>query len=202
MLAVAAAFVIAGCASVAPTTVSSQSPVPDAPEGAQYLSYVVAKYEELGSGKWRTAGYFVDVPAFPLPMFSDPAKKDVTTAHLTFCTDGDFEDGMSQFVVTHYYDETPDGDFANLDSLCGGEDGVRALGGDSKGPHEPQPNHVRTVVDRSVMLEGPDGTQTEYPSPQGTEWYVTWEEDTGTGLVEAWVFALSSAGAETEPGTD
>lgn len=197
-LIVAAAFAAVGCASVTPTTVSTQSPVPEGPEGAQYLSYVVAKYMELGPGKWRTAGYFVDMPGFPLPMFSDPGNKDVTTAHLTFCTDGKFEDGMSQFVVTHYYDETPDGDFANLDSLCGGEEGVRALGGDSAGPHEPQPNHARTVVDRSVVLEGPEGTQTVHPSPQGTEWYVTWEEDPRTGLIEAWVFALSG----TEPGME
>ena len=189
-LAVTVALAVSGHASVAQTTVSTQSAVPEAPEGAKYLSYVIAKNKDLGSGKWLTAGYFVDVPGFPMPMFSDPGKQDVTTAHLTFCTEGTFEDGMAQFVATHYYDETPDGDFANLDSLCGEEEGVRALGGDSAGPHEPQPNHVRTVVDRSVMLEDPDGEQTEHPSAQGTEWYVTWKVDPGTGLLEVWVFAL------------
>lgn len=202
MLAIAVALMAAGCASVTPTTVSMQSPVPEAPEGAQYLSYVVAKFKDTGSGKWRTAGYFADMPGFPLPMFNDPGKKDVTTAHFTFCTDGTSEGGMSQFVATHYYDETPDGDFANLDSLCGDEEGVRALGGDSAGPHEPQPNHVRTVVDRSVVLEGLDGAQTIHPSPQGTEWYVTWKDDPRTGLLEAWVFVLPGVESEMDSETN
>ena len=120
------------CSSVTPTTVQMQSPTPGAPAGAQYHIYGIGKCKELSSdgAKWLSAGYVVDMPDFPLPLFSDPNRKDVTTAHLTFCAYGTSHNGMLEFVATEYYDETPDGDFANLESLCGDEEGVREFGGD------------------------------------------------------------------------
>ena len=33
-------------------------------------------------------------------------------------------------TLRFYYDPTPDGDFANPQSFCGGEEGAMALGGD------------------------------------------------------------------------
>ena len=98
-----------GCSSVTPTTVQVQSPVPEAPAGAQYHIYGIGKYKELSpnGAKWLTAGFIVDMPGFPLPLFSDPNKKDVTTAHLTFCSYGTSKNGRFEFVATEYYDETP-----------------------------------------------------------------------------------------------
>ena len=165
-LTVAAAFLAAGCATevVTPTTVSMQSPVPEAPDGTQYFGYVVGQYEDLAPGKWRTTGYIVEMAGFPLPLFSDPDNKDVTTAHFTFCTYGTSEDGMDQYVATQYYDETPDGDFANPDSLCGGEEGVHEFGGDRSEPYDPAQGFARTVVDRTILIELPDGTSVVHPA--------------------------------------
>ena len=199
---------ILGCSSVAPTTVSVQSPVPVAPEGAKYHIYSIGKYKELelspNGTKWISAGYIVDMPDFPLPLFSDPNRKDVTTAHLTFCARGTSKSGgMSEFVATEYYDETPDGDFTNLDSLCGGEEGVRELGGGrSKEPYDPSQRYVRTIVDRSALVEGPEGNSILYPAPQGTEFHVTWKHDPRTGLDETWGFAFPSLESEVDTGTD
>ena len=205
MLTCAAALVVTGCASGTPTTVSVQSPVPEAPDGAQYHIYGVNKSKELSpdGAQWMSAGYIVDMPGFPLPLFSDPTKKDVTTAHLTFCTRGTSKNGMNEFVATEYYDETPDGDFANLESLCGSEEGVREFGGDrSKEPYDPSQRYLRTIVDRSALVEGPDGKSIMYPAPQGTEFHVTWKHDPRTGLDEIWVFAFPSPESEMDPGTN
>lgn len=194
-----------GCSGVTPTAVQVQSPVPEAPAGTRYHIYGIGKYEELSpnGAEWLTAGYIVDMPGFPLPLFSDPDKKDVTTAHLTFCSYGTSRNGVSEFVSTEYYDETPDGDFANLESLCGGEEGVRAFGGDrSKEPYDPSQRYVRTIVDRSALVEGPDGNSIWYPAPQGTEFHATWKHDSRTGLDEIWVFAFPSPEPGMAPGTN
>ena len=202
-LAVVAALTAAGCASVTPTTVNMQSPVPEAPEGAKYQIYAVAEYKELAPGEWLTVGYVADMPGFPLPLFSDPDKKDVTTAHLTFCTPGTIESGMSEFAGTQFYDETPDGDFSNPDSLCGGEEGVRDFGGDrTEEPYDPEQGFVRTVVDRIVELEMSDGTTAIHPAPQGTKWHGTWKEDFRTGLLEILVFSLPGMEPEMEAETN
>ena len=203
VLTVAAAMLASGCATavVTPTTVSVQSPAPEAPDGTQYSAYVIGKYQELAPGKWMTAGYIVDMPGFPLPLFSDPDNKDVTTAHLTFCTYGTSEDGMEQYVATQYYDETPDGDFANVESLCGGEEGVHEFGGDRAEPYDAAQGFARTVVDRTIVIEASDGTSIVHPAPQGTEWHVPWKEDLRTGLLEVWLFTIPSAESGTEPGT-
>ena len=202
VLVVAAAFVAAGCATVAPTSGGTQSPVPEAPEGAKYHIYGFGKYKELSpdGATWMTAGYIVDMPGFPLPLFSDPDKRDVTTAHLTFCTKGTTKNGMNEFVATEYYDETPDGDFANLETLCANDEDVREIGGDrSKEPYDPSKGYLRTIVDRSALVEGPDGKSIMYPAPQGTEFYATWKNDFRTGLDEIWVFAFPSPESEMEP---
>lgn len=196
---------LTGCASVTPTTVQVQSPVPEAPAGAKYHIYGISKSKDLSpnGATWLTAGYVVDMPDFPLPLFSDPNTQDVTTAHLTFCAYGTSKNGMLEFVATEYYDETPDGDFANLESLCGGEEGVREFGGDrSKEPYDLSRGYVRTIVDRSASVEGPDGKSIMYPAPQGTEFHVTWKHDSGTGLDEIWVFAFQSPESGMAPGTD
>lgn len=205
MVVAAFALAAAGCASVTPTTVQVQSPPPEAPAGAQYHRYSISKNKELSPNwaTWLTAGYIVDMPGFPLPLFSDPNKKDVTTAHLTFCAYGTSKNGMLEFVATEYYDETPDGDFANLESLCGGEEGVREFGGDrSKEPYNLSRGYVRTIVDRSASVEGPDGKSIVYPAPQGTEFHLTWKRDSGTGLDEIWVYAFPSPEPEMAPGTN
>ena len=194
-----------GCASVTPTTVPVPSPMPEAPAGAKYHIYGIGKFKELSPNEatWRSAGYVIDMPDFPLPLFSDPNKKDVTTAHLTFCAYGTSKNGMFEFVATEYYDETPDGDFTNLDSLCGDEEEVRVFGGDrSKEPYDPSQGYVRTIVDRSALVEGPDGRSVMYPAPQGTEFHATWKHNSRTGLDEIWVFAFPSPESGMAPGTN
>ena len=194
-----------GCSSVTPPTVNFEAPIPEAPASAQYHIHGISKFKELSpnAATWMSAGYVVDMPGFPLPLFSDPSQRDVTTAHLTFCARGISRNEMYEFVATEYYDETPDGDFANLDSLCGDEEGVRELGGDrSKEPYEPSQGYLRTIVDRSALVEGPNGKSIMYPAPQGTEFHVTYKYDPRTGLDEIWVFAIPNPESEMEPGTN
>ena len=201
-LVIAVAFVAAGCATGPTTTVGSQSAIPEAPEGAKYHMYGIGKWKALSEdgATWMTAGYLIDMPDFPLPLFSDPEKKDVTTAHLTFCAMGTTTNGMNEFVATEYYDETPDGDFANLETFCANDEDVREIGGDrSKEPYDPSKGYLRTIVDRSALVEGPDGQSIMYPAPQGTEFHATWKNDFRTGLDEIWVFAFPSPEAEMEP---
>lgn len=204
-LVAAVALAAMGCA-VGPTmTVSSQSAMPEAPEGTKYHIYGIGKFKELspGGSTWMTAGFIIDMPDFPLPLFSDPEKKDVTTAHLTFCARGTTNNGMNEFVATEYYDETPDGDFADLETLCANDEDVREIGGDrSKEPYDPSKGYLTTIVDRSALVEGPDGQSIMYPAPQGTEFHATWRHDVRTGLDEIWVFTYPFPESEMEPETN
>ena len=201
----AASLSLFGCSAptavATPTTVAATVATPAPPAGTKYHNYCVGKFDPMPSnpGKWRSGIYVADIPGFPLPLFSDPDKKDVTTAHLTGCTDGSFgDDGAMSFSFTFYYDETPDGDFSDLDTLCGDEDGVRNLGGDiTVAPFVGGNDDIargadvvptRTVVDRSAAVVGPDGRTMTFPSPEGTEWRILTRYDEPTDLIEIWVY--------------
>ena len=102
---------------------------------------MLSTYED---GNWktnRTAGYVADMPGFPLPLFSDPEKRDATTAHLYVCDPaartisytGNWDEGTleSRFEfadVVFYYDPTPEGDFGNLDTFCSPSEDAIKLG--------------------------------------------------------------------------
>ena len=144
-------------------------------------------------GYWkdmRSAGYVVDLPGFPLPLFSDPERQDATTAHLTVCAsssadpdsmsgqwdngNGDFQ-SRGTFTATFYYDPTPEGDFTNLDTFCGVSEDAIELGGDvtiepwigREAPPTEISTTAETVVDRSVPVTGPNGETFMVPSPRG-----------------------------------
>ena len=188
----AAACLAAGPAGAAPKATSSVSPVPEAPEGAIWNNRAVgagAFGESDGKGKWRSAVFFAEVPGFPLPMFSDPDRRDVTTAHLVGCIEGAVsKDGEVSWKTTFYYDETPNGDFADLDTICADPDGSRVLGTETT--LEVRKTHARTVIESATEVEGADGRKAMYPAPVGTELHVVWKMDEKTGLTESWAFQL------------
>ncbi len=179
-------------ASAAPVTTSMASPTPEAPEGAIWNNRAVGagKFAESdGKGKWRTAVFFAEVPGFPLPMFSDPDRRDVTTAHLVGCAEGAVsKDGENSWKATFYYDETPNGDFADLDTICADPDGSRVLGTETT--LEVGKGSARTVVESATEVEGADGRKAMYPAPVGAELHVVWKTDEKTGLTESWAFQL------------
>ena len=226
ILAVCAA--LTGCATDAPpslsatatpVTIAPATPTPAAPPGTKYQNYCVLRSEMLSTyedGNWktnRTAGFVADMPGFPLPLFSDPEKRDATTAHLYVCdpsattisytgnwNEGRLESRFEFADVVFYYDPTPEGDFANLDTFCNpSEDAIR-LGGDRTiepghwkqqlwGPAQVNA-YTETVVDRSVQVTGPDGTVFDAPSPKGTRWHVMGKDrnDVADGMTEVWVY--------------
>ena len=203
-LAASLALAMSGCA---PTTVGTATATPAPPAGTKYHNYSVGKVDLMPSdpAKWRAGVYVADIPGFPfpLPLFSDPEKQDVTTAHLTGCADGSFdEEGAMSLSFTFFYDETPDGDFSDIDTLCGGEEeeDVWSLGGDvTAAPFVAGDDDIargadivptRTVVDRSVALAGPDGQAMAFPSPEGTEWRVLTRYDEPTELFELWAYEV------------
>ena len=201
-LAALLAPAVSGCA---PTTVGTATATPEPPAGTKHHNYCVGKVDLMPSDptKWRAGVYVADIPGFPfpLPLFSDPDRQDVTTAHLTGCADGSFgEDGAMSLSFTFFYDETPDGDFSDLDTLCGGKEDVWSLGGNvTSAPFVAGNDDIargvdvvptRTVVNRSVALAGPDGRTMPFPSPEGTEWRVLTRYDEPTELFELWVYEV------------
>jgi hypothetical protein len=175
--------------------VDEPSPMPSTLEGWVYRSYEIFKYmshrdldEEdprriAEPDRWRSVGYVVDMPGFPAPLFSDPDRQDETTAHLTWCDEAIH--GAPAYTTTYYYDPTPDADFGDFDTFCGGEEGVTELGGyisltgdrgaigDFPGgaawgmPELPrwQGRAARAAVDRTAVVEGPDGQMVVFPAP-------------------------------------
>ena len=133
------------------------------------------------------------MPGFPLPLFSDPDRKDETTAHLTACMKGTSRDKRVEWTATHYYDETPDGDFDDLDTFCGGEEGVRDLGSLSTTESYRSGSPARYATKRAVTLEGADGRTVQFPSPEGTEYIGVGKTDSETGLRHAWGFVPAAA---------
>ena len=220
--------VMAGCATdtspslsatAAPVTIAPATPTPEAPPGTNYHNYCVLRSEMLSTyedGNWktnRTAGYVADMPGFPLPLFSDPEKRDATTAHLYVCDPaartisytGNWDQGTleSRFEfadVVFYYDPTPEGDFGNLDTFCSPNKDAVKLGGDrtiEPGHWKQQPwghaqvnAYAETIVDRSVPVTGPDGAVFDAPSPERTRWRVMAKGrgDVADGMSEVWVF--------------
>ena len=170
-------------------------PIPEAPAGTEYHNYCVLAGEDLERGdgwsEWRSGGFVADLPGFPLPLYSDDTVQDATTALLKVCARGmwkqDRGDGRmgSTWKTTFYYDPAAGGDFADLDTFCDLEnkEGVTVLGGDTPTDNEwitgdllppgPEMNSItEAVVDRSVVITGPDGENYHALSPEGTRWHV------------------------------
>lgn len=222
-LVAACSFLVVGCQQTTSTADSPGQPAsdasadrstwqtlsqfrspPPAPAGSRYQNTCVSRgYALEGPGdapdKFLVALYVHDLPDFPLPMFSDPVRKDVTTAHLTGCSThykvGTDANGKAKYrwdEFTFYYDPTPDGDFANPQSLCGGEEGVIAIGGDrlldqSAAEWGYEGGYGLTEVDRQVEVAGPDGNMVVI-SPAGAVWATGWEWMEKDNLSEIWVY--------------
>lgn len=206
-------------AALVPATIGKLA-TPAAPEGTKYHNYCILRIEPVRTvtagryeGYWkdmRSAGYVVDLPGFPLPLFSDPERRDATTAHLTVCASSSVDpDSMSgrwdngngdlqhngNFTATFYYDPTPGGDFTNLRTFCGTSEDAIELGGDvtiepwmyREAPPTAISTTAETLVDRSVPLTGPNGEVFMAPSPEGTRWHVK-NNDHADGFIEVWVY--------------
>ena len=206
-------------AAMVPSTIGNMA-TPMPPEGTKYHNYCILRVEPVSTvtagryeGYWkdmRSAGYVVDLPGFPLPLFSDPDRRDATTAHLTVCAsssadpasmsgqwdngNGDFQ-SRGEFTATFFYDPTPEGDFTDLDTFCGTSEDAIELGGDvtiepwmhREAPPTEISTTVETLVDRSVPLTGPNGEVFLAPSPEGTRWHVK-NNDHADGFIEVWVY--------------
>ena len=228
-VAVAAVPALAGCnVSGSPSadaaagrsdgqTLSRFQPIPPAPPGSRYQNTCVGKAHVLeeGSGdapeKFLATVYVHDMPDFPLPLFSDPVRRDATTAHLTGCAThyrvGEIDaNGWPKYRwddFTFYYDPTPDGDFANPRSFCGDEPGVLALGGDrladsSAAEWGYDRGYGLTEVDRQVEVAMPDGTPVVI-SPAGAVWATGWETIEKDDLAEIWVYQYDDPTQAPEP---
>ena len=218
-LAIACASLVTGCQQGASTsaspseaasgpakgqTLSQFQPIPEAPPGSRYQNTCVGKGHVLagpgeGPDRFLVTVYVHDMPDFPLPMFSDPLRKDATTAHLTGCginykvgTDDYGKPKYRWDEFAFYYDPTPDGDFSNPQSFCGGEEGVIKLGGDrlldgSAASWGYDRGHGLTEVDRQVEIAGPDGNMVVI-SPQGALWATGWHWVPEDEVSEIWVY--------------
>ena len=206
-------------AAMVPSTIGKMA-TPPPPEGTKYHNYCILRVEPVSKftsgryeGYWkdmRAAGYVVDLPGFPLPLFSDPERRDATTAHLTVCSSssvvpdsmsGQWDNGngdlqhRGEFTATFYYDPTPEGDFTDLSSFCGTSEDAIELGGDvtiepwmySEAPPTEISTTAETLVDRSVPLTGPNGEVVLTPSPEGTRWHVK-NNDHADAFIEVWVY--------------
>lgn len=196
-LALAAAPAAAGAAEAAPEPASTTVPAPETPEGTRYGFFAIGKIESLENNRFRYAGYIVDMPGFPLALFSDPDRKDEAAALLTVCLEGASWDKRAtdgiEWTMTYYYDETPDGDFDDLDTFCGGEEGVRGLGGLATTRAYRLGSPAPAAATRAVTLEGADGRTVRFPAPVGTEYIGVGENDPDTGLRHIWAFVVATA---------
>lgn len=230
-LVVACSFLVAGCQQTTSTsdgsgpsaaedrsnwqTLSQFRPLPPAPAGSRYQNTCVGKGYVLegpdeAPDKFLNVVYVHDMPDFPLPMFSDPVRKDATTAHLTGCNTvykvGMDENGKPKYRwddFSFYYDPTPDGDYGNPRSFCGDEEGVIALGGDrlldtSGAMWGYNRGYGLTEVDRQVEVVGPDGN-TVVISPEGSIWATAWEWLPHDELAEIWVYQYDDPALAPEP---
>ncbi len=196
-------------------TLSTFRSPPAAPAGSRYQNTCVSRGYALegpedAPDRFLVALYVHDMPDFPLPMFSDPVRQDATTAHLTGCAvhykvgmDANGKPKYRWDDFTFYYDPTPDGDFANPESLCGGEEGVIALGGDrlldqSAAEWGYDGGYGLTEVDRQVEVAGPDGN-TVVISPAGAIWATGWEWMPQDNLSEIWVYQYDDPALAPEP---
>jgi len=229
---VAGSFLVAGCQQTTSTSDGGQSatdaaedrsswqtlskfrPLPPAPEGSRYQNTCVGKGYVLegpdsAPDKFLSVVYVHDMPDFPLPMFSDPVRKDATTAHLTGCStaykvgvDGNGRPKYRWDDFSFYYDLTPDGDYSNPRSFCGDEEGVIDLGGDrlldASADLWTNQGHNLTTVDRQVEVAGPDG-DTVVISPEGSIWAVSWEWLPRDELTEIWVYQYDDPALAPEP---
>ena len=230
---VAGSFLVAGCQQAtstsdgsgeAPTdaaedrsswqTLGQFRSLPPAPAGSRYQNTCVGKGYVLegpdsAPDKFLSVVYVHDMPDFPLPMFSDPVRKDATTAHLTGCStaykvgvDGNGRPKYRWDDFSFYYDLTPDGDYSNPRSFCGDEEGVIDLGGDrlldASADLWTNQGHNLTTVDRQVEVAGPDG-DTVVISPEGSIWAVAWEYLPRDELTEIWVYQYDDPALAPEP---
>ncbi len=218
-LVLPAVLAVSGCTGMVPATIG-QIATPAPPEGAEYHHYSILRAEPLSTmtsgpckGFWkdvRSAGYVVDKPGFPLPLFADPEKRDAATAHLTVCVSSSIDpESMSgqwnqgnrdlrhsgSLTATYYYDPTPEGDVADLDTFCGTSEDTVELGSDPtaepwvfrEAPASEISTTEETLVNRAAVLVGENGEAILATSPEGTRRHVK-NSDHGNGFIEVWVY--------------
>ena len=108
--------------------------------------------------------------------------------------DGDLRHSGS-LTETYYYDPTPEGDFADLDTFCGNRVDAIERGGDMttepwvfrEAPASEVSTTAETVVDRAIVPTGGNGEAIVATSPVGTRRHVK-NGDHANGFVEVWVY--------------